>query len=131
MSTRLVPKRPDVIEEAFGDEVVLVNLRSGRYYSLEGQAGALWAALGDGAEPDAVATAAGSPVDAVVPFLQRLVDEDLVALDGDALPAHAGTTLHPPAKVLVFDDMEDILQLDPIHDIDLDRTGWPAPPAAA
>jgi hypothetical protein len=131
MPTRLVPRRPDVIEEAFGDEVVLVNLRSGRYFSLEGSAGALWAAIGDGAAPSEVATAAGAEVDAVVPFLQRLLDEELVALEGEPLPPHAGAALEPAARVLAFDDMEDILQLDPIHDIDLDGTGWPAAPSPA
>ena len=125
--TRLTPNRPDVIEEAFGDEVVLVNLRTGRYYSLEGSAGPLWKAIGDGAGPEQVAAAADAPVDAVIPFLTQLVDEQLVVVEGDQLPPHAGAGLDHEAKLLVFNDMEDILQLDPIHDIDLDGTGWPSP----
>ena len=30
----------------------------------------------------------------------------------------------------VFTDMEDILLLDPIHDVDYDDAGWPTRPAS-
>ena len=45
----LAPNRPDVLDEVFDGEAVLVNLRTGRYYALD-------------AAPGAVAPAIGSPI---------------------------------------------------------------------
>jgi hypothetical protein len=128
---RLLPARPDVIDELFGEEAVLVNLRTGRYYSLEGSAGALWSAIvAGGATIAELADILAAPVEAVLPFVRRLADEELITIEGAALPA-GGDEGEVPAerrpRLVVFTDMEDILLLDPIHDIDLDGTGWPAP----
>jgi hypothetical protein len=119
----LAPNRPEVLDEVFDGEAVLVNLRTGRYYALDAAATAIWRALVD-----------GDPLpegDEVVPFLHRLVDEELVVCDGP-LPHHSNGHAGGPV-IQVFDDMKDILLLDPIHDVDYDGSGWPvhaAPPAA-
>jgi hypothetical protein len=121
----LAPNRPEVLDEVFDGEAVLVNLRTGRYYALDAAATAIWQAVVD-----------GSPLpegDDVAPFLRRLVDEELV-VSGGPLPRHSDGHAAVGGPVMqVFSDMKDILLLDPIHDVDYDGSGWPvhaAPPAA-
>ena len=41
----LAPTRPDVLDEVFDDEAVLVNLRTGRYYALDAAATVIWQAV--------------------------------------------------------------------------------------
>jgi hypothetical protein len=111
----LAPNRPDVLDEVFDGEAVLVNLRTGRYYALDTRATEVWRAV-----------VAGEPLPpGSEGFAGRLVEEALAVSD-ERFP-------DPEADgpgMEVFTDMEDILLLDPIHDVDYDAAGWPASPAA-
>ena len=113
----LAPNRPDVLDEVFDGEAVLVNLRTGRYYSLDAAAPEVWGAV-----------VAGEPLpEGGAAFARRLVDEELAITD-ELLPQASddgGPTME------VFTDMEDILLLDPIHDVDYDAAGWPRPASPA
>ena len=114
----LAPNRPHVLDEVFDGEAVLVNLHTGRYYSLDDDATAIWRAL-----------VAGDPLpegDGVAAFVHRLADEQLIVHDGD-LPERNGDG---GPSMQVFTDMEDILLLDPIHNVDYDASGWPSRPAS-
>lgn len=66
---------------------------------------------------------------AVTDFVGRLHDEGLIraAPDGQprvalAVPARSSVEFSAPT-ISVYSDMEDLLLLDPIHDVD--ETGWP------
>ena len=67
--------------------------------------------------------------DAVIEFVGRLVDEGLVRPAPDGHPStpipEAGGAGGPFTRptITVYSDMEDLLLLDPIHDVD--ETGWP------
>jgi hypothetical protein len=128
--TKLAPNRPDVIDEVFDGEAVLINLRHGRYYALDDRATAVWRLVVEGAALDDVIRAREG--EDVLPFLGRLVEEELVVVDGGPLPDPGAVNGHPVPAIEVFTDLEDLLLLDPIHDVD-PRTGWPqaqAPPPA-
>jgi len=113
----LAPNRPDVLDEVFDGEAVLVNLRTGRYYSLDTAATEVWGAV-----------VAGEPLpDGGAAFVRRLVDEELAITD-ELLPEPSDDDDGPSMEV--FTDMEDILLLDPIHDVDYDAAGWPTRPAS-
>jgi len=60
-------------------------------------------------------------------FVHRLIEEQLIVLAGELEPAGLVDSQSPIAEpaLQAFHDMEDLLLLDPIHDIDLDGTGWP------
>jgi coenzyme PQQ synthesis protein D (PqqD) len=122
-----------VIDEAFDGEAVLVHMGTGCYFSLNAAATAVWALLQDGRSPVAIAASLGWDPSLVEDFVERLRAELLVEeAEGDA-----GTTLvdAPPAEsepvLQRFSDMQDLLMLDPIHDIDLDGDGWPVTRAPA
>lgn len=137
----LRPNTPMVISEIVEDEVVLVNFDSGSYYSLAGSGTQVWRALELGATApeilDAVLGHFGGPRDeveaAVTSFLDELIAEELVVADGQRTADSNGTVRGSASFVAPrlerFDDMRDMLLLDPIHDVD--EGGWPnaKPPA--
>lgn len=144
-STRFAIRRPEVVSEVFDSETVVVDLTAGRYYAFNSTATAIWSRLTATPTADQVATAL-APVfgdlerarGEVAGFLERLAEAGLlvrVATGTDAAPgadpephpALAGEP--PPADFEVYTDLEDLLVLDPIHD--LDESGWPSPLAKA
>jgi len=132
---------PDVVVETFADETIAVNLAAGRYYSLDPIGGEALALLTSGRSWGAVLARLAARHEggehtiaaALEDFTQRLVAEGLVEL------AEAGTTAADPdpgpgsdaapsgapfaPTMTVFSDMQDLLPLDPIHDVD--ASGWP------
>jgi hypothetical protein len=121
----VTPNRPAVLDEAFDGEAVLVNLETGRYYALDRTASEWWSAMEAGVSLEGLVAALPEAVVAeVVAFVARLEAEQLVRLEG-TLPDVAVAEDAAIPQVQVFDDMEDLLRLDPIHDIELDGSGWP------
>jgi hypothetical protein len=135
-TSTLRANRPDVIDDVFDGEAVLVNLRTGRYYSLDATGSAVWRQVLDGEDVAAMVAhfAEHQPehADAVEgvlrSYLQLLLDEELLVGTLDDAPTAAnGTVLADFAPSLqIFTDMVDLLLLDPIHEVDLDGTGWPS-----
>jgi hypothetical protein len=129
---RTLPRIPSdrVVSETIDGEVVAIDLESGRYYSLEGPAARAWEAVRDGQDVDGIAAAVAGEVGLsaedvrsdVSAFVAELMAEGLlVAVDGDA-PAPAGPG-RVPLVLHRYTDMQDLIVLDPIHEVD--ETGWP------
>jgi hypothetical protein len=126
---------PQVLHEQFDDDVVLVNLENGNYYSLNASGSAILRLLANGLSPDSIEkqssaadAAAGSCVRAL---LAELLSEGLITPCDASEPIEvkeettaAGLDLSTPPALQRFTDMQDLLLLDPIHDVD-DR-GWPS-----
>lgn len=135
---------PKIVNETIDGEVIMLNLDRGRYYSLTRSGAEAWAALQKLATPAEVVdqlhgryAAERSEIEAAV---RRLVDdlcrEELIAPVDAGAPAppavtngkHGGSrTVFEPPVLQVYTDMEDLLMLDPIHEVD--ETGWPGRPA--
>jgi hypothetical protein len=138
---------PKIVNETIDGEVIMLNLDRGRYYSLTRSGAEAWDALRNLATPAEIVdhlhgryAADRSEIEAAV---RRLVDdlcqEELIAPLADrpsagAPPAAAtnGRTggaraAFEPPVLQVYTDMEDLLMLDPIHEVD--ETGWPSRPA--
>jgi hypothetical protein len=125
---RIPPER--VVSEVIDGEVVAIDLESGRYYSLEGAAARAWEAIQAGAGLDgvtaAVASEAGITADEAQPdvaaFVAELEAEGLVLSGNGTSPPDPG-----PGRVKLalqrYTDMQDLIVIDPIHDVD--ETGWP------
>jgi hypothetical protein len=127
----------DVVLESFADETVAVHLGTGRYFSIDAIGAEIVELLQTGNDVGAVveclvtrhAADAAEVDDAVIEFVGRLVDEGLVRPAPDGHPSTliseeggAGGPFTRPS-ITVYSDMEDLLLLDPIHDVD--ATGWP------
>jgi hypothetical protein len=136
---------PDVIHETIDGETIIIDLRTGTYFSLLGSGPVIWHALAGAPtleEVEAAVEARCAPGGAdlrpaVKGFLDELEREQLVALSddaaADAAPAGSPETgervpFETP-KLERFTDMQDIILLDPVHKVD--STGWPHAAAAA
>lgn len=127
---------PKVVHETIEGEVVIINLDSGAYYSLDQAGAALWAELERGVGAADLArfieahyqARAGEAAAAVEALLTALAAEDLVRAAGEAVAQPADTNgQRPPFVAPVLQkhtDMQDLLLLDPIHEVD--ETGWPS-----
>ncbi len=123
---------PTVVAEVFDIEVVVIHLERGTYYSLTGAACQLWRLLGCGLDASGIAQQlaalgpdwAGSASE-IAAFLSALEAEELVCA-GDATgsaPALATVPYQPP-RLEKFTDMEELIALDPVHDVSA-AEGWP------
>lgn len=123
--------RPDVIDETFDGEAVLVNLDSGCYFALTPAGTVVWELISQGRSLGALLASLDGDADAISGFVAMLVDEGLlVAADADLGPTAEPVAVDGAPSFEKFTDMQELLMLDPIHDIDLDADGWPvAPPA--
>lgn len=142
-------RRPKVVYDSFGSEVVIVNLDSGAYYSLEGTAFWLWQAVLDGRNLSQIVQQGAAEFDAgerelesaLAGFLAELETEGIVVATAAAPSSAGGKAAPAPAAGLLggkqpfsrpvltrFTDMQDLLLLDPIHDVD--ASGWPKPAGA-
>lgn len=128
---------PKVIHQVFDTEVVVVNLETGSYYSLEGAGIDIWRFFEATRSFDEVSAAMRGRADdtdagKLEAFLRELADEALIVPDENAA-AHSPAPLAAipkhslgEARLRKFTDMRDLLLLDPIHE--LDESGWPQRP---
>ena len=139
-STFYKPASSKVIHEIFEGEVVIVNLESGSYYSLRNTGAAVWNALMRGAsQTDIVAQIAQNYIgeralieQGVNQLLSEMQTEGLIApVTAERANAASAAPIAPPAPTENFQapvlekysDMQDLLLLDPIHEVD--DAGWP------
>ena len=127
---------PEIIFERFDGDLVVLDLATGRYFSFNTTAAALWSGLMSGVPADAL-VAAGAAAHMVEALLARLSELELVVpvarADGAMLDAETAAvlaTLTEAPAVELFDDLADLITADPIHDTDAEA-GWPHMRAAA
>lgn len=132
-------KKPDVVHETIDGETVIVNLENGVYYSLRNSGVDVWNFLETGANYDECMSMLldryeGSPDEikkSVADLLIILQKEGLVQVSStkrsDNLAPQPVTTIEKigyiPPVLEKFSDLQDLLLLDPIHEVDED--GWP------
>lgn len=115
-------------------EAVLIHFDSGRYFSSLGTGSEIIRLLELGHPVAAIASAfrsrfADGVVDvdgAIAGFVAELLNEELFVPDGGAVPSAAVTievAEFSAPKLEKYSELEDLLKLDPIHDVD--PAGWP------
>jgi hypothetical protein len=132
---------PHVIHETIDGEVIVINLASGNYYSVKGAGAEIWDVIqsSPGANPSTIAavTAArfgrGSDevAEEIAAFLEALQREELVAVTENGAPTPTalgngsanGAKAFEPPLLEKYTDMQDLVLLDPVHEVD--SVGWP------
>ena len=130
---------PDVIYESFESEVVIIDFKTGSYYSLDSVGSDIWRFIEEGATATEIVEAmtcryegSREHIDtAVNHLLAKLQKENLIVTDGVKKPGSEGepnihVETHPETEKLRFDtpilqtftDMQELLLLDPIHEVD-------------
>jgi hypothetical protein len=126
---------PKLVSRQFDDEVILASFETGLYFSLAGSAADIWLGLKAGATVDEIANAFAADAGPdgeiirieIAAFVEKLVGENIVA-------SHAGVPERQPWSLQFgvafsppvlgrFDDLRDLLFLDPVHDVS--EAGWP------
>jgi hypothetical protein len=123
---------PACIAEAVEDDLIVINLNTGRYYNMRHETVATWRALTQGVAPEQLIAANNWSADQTSRFkahVQHLLDEQILVpsveqIEVPAAPCIEINHAHEPFQVDVFTDMEEMLLLDPIHDASTDA-GWP------
>lgn len=130
----------DVVHEAMDGEVVIVNLKNGRYYSLIDTGSLIWDYILSGRSSRQIEQELQNQFSdperqipqALSNFVHHLAEEGLVRLEADSSsaepPVEPGNDHSPPFRPPVLtahQDMEGLLLLDPIHDVS--EQGWPEP----
>jgi Coenzyme PQQ synthesis protein D (PqqD) len=131
---------PNVIAEVIDGEAILVDLRSGNYFSIQGNGALLWEAIAQGASLETIASQIVDAFDldraaaeeTVVSFSNELEREGLiVAMESDQphpeppLDFRGSTNGQGFTTPVVekYTDMQDLVLLDPVHEVD--ERGWP------
>ena len=140
LSLRYKINAPHIVHEIFADEeAAIINLKSGNYYSLDPVGAFLWAHIESGLTVGEIVEQAlsryeGAPVEVnheISRFLGALQEEQLIVAATEATgqpvktPANgngAKIAFSPPVLER-YNDMQELLLLDPIHEVD--ETGWP------
>ena len=127
---------PFVIWEHIENDIIVINLENGYYYDISGLSASIWLMIQDGLSYyniiDRIQNHFNKTKQAVLPeinfFLCTLEEEHLIvrvnelitpAIDAIAIPFD--TYSAPVLKK--YTDMENLLLIDPIHEVD--EHGWP------
>jgi hypothetical protein len=130
LDRRFAASAPDVVHELVDGELVIVNLRNGKYFSLDGAGADFWqllitaAPLASVSESLAQAYAIrGEEIEAhLLPLVDQLLGEELIvpaeashieAAAAENPPSLAGGTFVPP-ELKIYTDMEELLLVDPV-----------------
>lgn len=128
---------PQVITETIDGEAIMINLSTGNYYSVAGSGAEVCGFLEQGADVEAVVETLSRSYDASRETITNAV-RDLVAdlereglivpVDGDSprLVAAAESGVRRPFEtphLEKYTDMQDLVLLDPVHEVD--ERGWP------
>ena len=134
-------RTPEVVYETIEGETVIVNLENGLYYSLSNQISAdTWTLIEAGMDFPTICSSLSSHynqdgqliTDLLCDFFILLQQEGLVEADQRPLSTSIQIPILPTApkdqplespRIERFSDMQDLLLLDPIHDVD--EAGWP------
>ena len=130
--------RSRIIFEQFEDETVLVNTESGYYYSLSASGSEILTLLEHGCSVDDLSIVLFGESDdslerrnLVEKFVDRLAGECiLIERNSDrsnpapAPPRYGSGRSFVPPVLERFDDVRDLLLIDPVHQVDREY-GWP------
>jgi len=129
---RVTIDAPQIVHEAIDGEVVVVNFKNGRYYSLENVAAEVWDGIAQGASVPSIIKQLtqryegdlAQIVQGVNDFVSILLKEGLVVATNGV--AEAAVPVRPdlvngsrrpfqPPAVVLYNDMEGLLLIDPVH----------------
>jgi hypothetical protein len=136
-SARFRVNSPAVIGESIDGALLIVNLETGAYFSARGSGDVIWSAIQGGSSVDEVAASlaarfagdTGAMREEATVFVAQLASEGLIVAGAapGANPASPATAAErvpfAPPVLEKFTDMQELLVLDPVHEVE--EAGWP------
>lgn len=132
---------PPIIHQIVENEVIIINLETGSYYSLRGSGALIWSLLENEVDRSAICSELShcfqQPIAAietsVESFFDRLISENLITAvvqpglanrDANGVRSRVtGEGEYRPPELESFSDLQNLLLLDPIHQVG--PQGWP------
>ncbi|MEC4985092.1 MAG: PqqD family protein [Oscillatoria sp. PMC 1076.18] len=129
---------PTVVHETIDEEVVIINLDKGDYYSLVNTGTEIWNAITQGLSTDSIFQIIVERYEGEIDTIQTAIQDFINQLQQEELivAAEEENNTNPPAPqtpttkdefappmLQKYSDMQDLLLLDPIHEVD--ESGWP------
>ena len=129
---------PHVVGEVIDGEAIVMDLKSGLYYSCLGTGAAIWSFMESSCTVEAIeeALAAHFPDSAsavskdLADFVARLLEDKLIRHAAKGEPGQspnvqllAAIEHYAKPELQAYTDMQDLLLLDPVHEVD--EAGWP------
>lgn len=130
---------PRVVHQILDGEAVIIDFETGAYYSMDEIGSQVWSLIDEGFCQSEIVSEfshyydqpAADINEAIMPFIEKLLAENLICLVGNVPAKKPGsdTPISSEKKVFQapvlqkFTDMQDLLLLDPIHEVD--QSGWP------
>jgi len=133
---------PRVVHQTIDGETIIIDFDNGTYFSADGVGAMIWEQIAQNASVDEIVHAltqhyAGDGADikkGVGQFLIELERESLIAPLDSPPPAPRAAPVIPDPSLAArpafqapslnkYTDMQDLLLLDPVHDVD--EQGWP------
>ena len=129
---------PQCVAQDFEGEIIALNLGSGTYYSLRDLGAVLWRDLAAGHPVEVLAARAAQVLGGTQPVtefatnltaqgLMRPAPNPVVPSGEPQLTAALAGGGAPSLVFEVFEDMKNLILLDPVHEVDETR-GWPSLP---
>lgn len=117
------------VSDKFDDEIVVVSLETGFYYSFRKTAMKVWEFIELGLSSNQIISKFNLSHDQenqILDFLDQLKIEKLIEDDMNNVTDNkeAGKLDFEDLEFTKFEDMSDLIMIDPIHDTDQEK-GWP------
>ncbi len=137
---------PYIVHETIDGETIVMNLKNGFYYSFSGIGPAVWELMLAGIPYEQITVIIRQAFNSLMPDLDQVIrdfigelksneivlesQEKTASLSDATLQSMLSTDLFAPIAARPpafhrYTDMQDVLLLDPIHDVD--EKGWPEP----
>lgn len=128
----------NVATEIFDNEAVIINIPEGKYYSVRGNTGIrILEILQEPSSVENIIAAINNEFESanevdlmsdIESFINHLESENIVMVGTEVIITEmiAGNFKQPYEKpeLEVFDDMQELIMLDPVHDVESFK-GWP------
>jgi hypothetical protein len=128
-----------IVSEIIDGEAIILDLRSGLYFSAQGAGAIIWDGVVAGFPVAAIAERLQAGFDAESALIESSLESFIGALLSNELIEPATASVQPTANwsigipeaktaftaptLNVYGDLQDLAQLDPIHDVA--EAGWP------
>ncbi|MBN2829205.1 MAG: PqqD family protein [Candidatus Cloacimonetes bacterium] len=128
------PNEPNVISEPMEEELVVINLESGCYFSLNRSAAAIWKQMEKGFSIEDILKSRKSATKTdqeishnIEEFFDFMQEEKLIIpAEGSSEDVMSEAIDYEQPEMEKFSDMQEMLLLDPIHEVS--EMGWPNEP---
>jgi hypothetical protein len=129
MPKRFEIKSPEVVYDEIDGEYVIVDLASGKYFRIQGESGKLFAWIISGQDlTQTLESLDDKTVELIESTISTLIDKAIIRefTGSDSEISQGGPNGFQLEEFFVeeFTDLQDIIGLDPIHEVDLNQ-GWP------